>query len=109
LTPEAIRDPAVGVVLGFASQCEILGGGAMAGWWADGAAWAAWAAATGQSGDGGGGSSIGGYILLFCCVWFLVRIVKWRRRRIVEREARYQAEIEMRKREILREQDGRDG
>ena len=33
---------------------------------------------------------------------------EWRRRRYVEREARYQAEIEMRKREIIREEEGRD-
>jgi hypothetical protein len=83
----------------------------MVGWRADGVAWAA---ATGQQRSGVGGATdvlFGLAFFVFFC-WIVIRaargLFEWNRRRYVEREARYQAEIEMRKREIIREQEGRD-
>jgi hypothetical protein len=79
-----------------------------------GCVWAGvvWAASTGQQKDGGGGATGGLFglaIFVFFC-WIVIRAASgWKRRRYVEREARYQAEIEMRKREIIREEEGRDG
>ncbi len=84
----------------------------MAGWWPDSLVWAA---STGQQKGGAGGAMDGLFglaLFVFFC-WIVVRAARglseWNRRRYVEREARLQAEIEMRKREIIREEERRGG
>lgn len=70
----------------------------------------AWAASTGrQKGSAGGvmDGLVGLLVFVFFC-WIVRGLFLWPRRRIVEREARFQAEVEMRKREIIREEEGRD-
>jgi hypothetical protein len=71
-----------------------------------------WAASNDQQkgGAGGAGDTIFGLAIFVFFCWIVVRAARglsdWRRRRYVEREARLQAEIEMRKREIIREEEG---